>query len=347
LQNGARIPPPGERKKIPTITDVAELAGVSVGTVSNVLNNRPSVSEARRLRVHKAIEELGFSGSMLAKGMRAQSNSLVGLCIPNTGFANLAALADTLDSRAVDANFELIQVISRYDSKRELARIRRLIAYRAAGLIIVPGLDPEPVFDYLYSTKLPTVIINRLVQNERRFDQVTIDHEKSLYEVSRKLLDWGHTDIMLAVQYPTLSVTRQRIDTLARAVNDAGGTATWRVMECGQDEKAFPQIFAETLRQGGPSVIIASNSALTQWITLAMREQGIRCPDDVSLLALEEPDWARLVEPELSAVQQPTREIARIAWDLLISRINGSSDDPVIIRCDGRINFRASVARLR
>src|SRR5690606_36233285 len=96
---------PTSKNKPATINDVAQLAGVSVGTVSNVLNNRSTVSASRRERVLRAIEQLGFSGSMLARGMRAQSNSLVGLCVPHTGFANLAALADTLDERSVSANY--------------------------------------------------------------------------------------------------------------------------------------------------------------------------------------------------------------------------------------------------
>lgn len=336
----------GNRPKPPTINDVAQRAGVSVGTVSNVLNNRSTVSAARRERVLQAVDELGFSGSMLAKGMRAQSNSLVGLCVPHTAFANLAALADTLDERAVGADYELIQVVSRYDSRRELARIRRLIAYRAAGLIIVPSLDPTPVLDHCYKAKLPTVIINRLVPDERRFDQVTIDHDKAIYDASRQLLAWGHRHIALAVQFPALSVTRQRIDSLSRAVTEFGGGARWGVLECGLDEERFKDIFAgHVRRRGAPSVIIASNSTITSWILQCARSLGMRMPDDLSLLALEEPDWALLIEPQLSAVLQPTREIGRIAWDLLLKRVEGSAEAPVSIRCEGRINFRGSVAR--
>lgn len=330
-----------------TINDVAKLAGVSVGTVSNVLNNRSTVSASRRDRVLRAIDQLGFSGSMLARGMRAQSNSLVGLCVPHTGFANLAALADTLDERSVGANYELIQVLSRYDSKRELSRIRRLIAYRAAGLIIVPGLDPRPVLDHIYQAKLPTVIINRLVADERRFDQVTINHEKAIIEVTQHLLDHGHKSIALAVQFPALSVTRQRLDGLSRTVEMSGQGARWSAIECGLDADAFHDIFARALKaDGGPSAIIASNSTLASWIVRSLRRLSVRYPQDVSLVCLEDPEWAVLVEPQITCVQQPTREIGRIAWDLLMSRIDGKGEEPVVIRCDGRLNLRNSVAMM-
>ncbi|CAH1689695.1 DNA-binding LacI/PurR family transcriptional regulator [Hyphomicrobiales bacterium] len=333
------------RAKPPTINDVAEMAGVSVGTVSNVINHRSTVSSTRRERVLKAIETLGFSGSMLAKGMRAQSNPLVGLCVPHTTFANLAALADTLDERAVAADYELVQALSRYDEARELARIKRLIAYRVAGIIIVPALDPKPVLDHLHAAKLPTVIINRHVPEEKRFDQVTIDHQKSIYEASRQLYAWGHKRISLAIQYPTLSVTRQRSDALSKAAADAGGAASWNILEAGHDQERFIDIFAgHVRRRDAPSVIIASNSTIGRWVVMAMHQLGMRCPDDLSVMILEEPEWALLTEPQISAVEQPTREIGRIAWDRLMARIEGSREEPVVIRCEGKINFRSSVA---
>lgn len=336
---------PVSRGRGPTINEVAKLAQVSVGTVSNVLNRRPSVSAVRRERVLKAIDELGFSGSILAKGMRAQSNPLVGLCVPHTTFANLAALADTLDERAVGADYELIQVLSRYDARRELARIKRLIAHRVAGVIIVPSLDPAPVLNHLHAAKMPTVIINRHVPDEKRFDQVTIDHQKTVYDVCRQLYAWGHKRISLALQYPELSVTRQRMESMSKAAEDAGGGAQWTTVETGHQEERFIDILAgHVRRRDAPSAIIASNSTVAKWIVSAMHRLGVRCPDDLSLFILEEPEWALLTQPQIAAAQQPTREIARIAWDRLLARIDGLDETPVTIRCEGKINFRASVA---
>lgn len=181
--------------------------------------------------------------------------------------------------------------------------------------------------------------------DEKRFDQVTIDHDKAIYEVSLQVLKWGHSRISLAVQFPALSVTQQRIDSLRRAVEDAGCGARWDVLECGLDEERFKDAFASHVRRrDAPSVMIASNSTLAYWILQAIRSLGMKMPQDLSLIVLEEPEWALLTEPHISAVQQPTRQIGRIAWDLLLNRIGGSTEKPVIIRCDGRINFRGSVA---
>src|SRR5690554_4701981 len=90
----------------PTISDVARLARVSVGTVSNVISGRSTVTNERRRRVTAAMEELGYEVSMLARAMRRQRSSLIGLCVPNTAFASLSALADTLEERAVADGFE-------------------------------------------------------------------------------------------------------------------------------------------------------------------------------------------------------------------------------------------------
>ncbi|MBW8636338.1 LacI family transcriptional regulator [Hoeflea sp. WL0058] len=332
-------------RKPPTISDVAKLAGVSVGTVSNVLNNRASVSAGRARRVMRAVRELGFTGSMLAKGMRAQHNTLIGLCVPNTGFANFASLADTLDELSVADNFELIQVFSRYDAERELARIRRLIAYKAAGLLIVPSLQPQRVLDLVYEAGLPTVIINRMVPNETRFDQIALDHETGIVEVASRLLELGHKHIALAIQYPQLSVTQQRISSLTWTVEASGKGAKWSVLECGFESETFENTFAETMRSPErPTAIIASNDLLASWLIRAMHNNGIQCPKDMSLVVLEEPDWAELVYPKLSCFQQPAREIGRLAWDKLTQRINGEAGEPVTLRCAGKMVFRGSVA---
>src|SRR5262245_57520009 len=100
------------------IQDVAKSAKVSVGTVSHYLNGR-FVSKERSRRIKKAIEDLGFTGNLLAKAMRTQRSSVVGLCVPFTTFSNYAALIDALEQRASDASYDVMQVVSRQDPQKE------------------------------------------------------------------------------------------------------------------------------------------------------------------------------------------------------------------------------------
>jgi LacI family transcriptional regulator len=328
-----------------TVADVAQRAGVSVGTVSNVLNDKPTVTSERRAKVLAAIQELGFTGSLLAKGMRTQRYPVVGLCVPYTTFSNFAALADAIEERASNASYELMQVLSRQDPLRELTRVQRLVAYKVGGILLIPSLEPGPVLDYLDLRRMPTVIINRPVPGEHRFDQVTVDHGGALERAARQLITWGHRHLLLLVQIPGLSVTQQRIAGLRSAVRQSGTDAKGTVMESGDDQRAFHARLARQLKKSRGTVVIASNSQIASWALQSFRRLGLDCPRDVSLLALDHPEWAPIVTPSLSYIQQPTREIADTAWTLLQERIGGATGPARQVLLDARIEFRESVAR--
>ena len=335
----------GHEGRTVTVADVALRAGVSVGTVSNVLNNKPTVTVERREKVLAAIDELGFTGSLLAKGMRTQRYPVVGLCVPYTTFSNFAALADAIEERASNANYELMQVLSRQDPKKELMRVQRLVAYKVGGIMLIPSLEPGPVLDYLHQRKMPTVIINRPVPGEHRFDQVTVDHGGALERAARQLIAWGYRNLLLLVQIPGLSVTQQRIAGLRNAVRQGDTAAKETVMASGDDQRAFHVRLARQLRKPGGTVVIASNSQIASWALQSFRRLGLCCPEDVSLLALDHPEWAPIVSPSLSYIQQPTREIADTAWTLLQERICGATGPARQVLLDARIEFRESVAR--
>ncbi|KAB2654842.1 LacI family transcriptional regulator [Brucella tritici] len=329
-----------------TIGDVAALAGVSVGTVSNVINGRANVTEQRRQKVNEAIKALSFTGSLLAKGMRAQRYPVVGLCVPNTTSSNFVSMADMLEEHAAGANFELMQMITRHDPAREYQRIERLIASRASGVLLLPTLEAEPVLELLRGASMPTVVINRFVAHERSFDQVLVDHRGAFSRATCQLIEWGHRRVLVATQFPNFSVVQENIAGIRQAIDGSGEDVQLSILKCGSSQENFRHMLATEL-QGDPrkTVLIASSSLLAAWSIETFRELGLRCPEEISLLAAEEPDWAIAAWPSLSCIQQPTRELARISWDLLSRRMAGSPDEPVTIRCDARVNFRQSVAR--
>jgi LacI family transcriptional regulator len=328
-----------------SIIDVARHARVSVGTVSNVLNGRSSVKKDRRARVLEAMNELGYTCNLLAQGMRLQRSRVVGLCVPFATYPNFSTLTDSLEDQASESGFQLMQVTSRQEAAKEYARIVRLVAYKVGGLLLVPSIEPGGVLDFLHANAVPTIIVNRPVANEERFDQVMVDHRGVMYRVTRELIARGHRNIVLAAQYPALTVTRERIEGIKQAIAESGEQLRFTVMICGQTQQELgAQMLAQAPGQHGHFVMIASNSLIASWAIGCVRDLGIRYPEDMSLLTLDEPEWATIVTPSLSVVSQPTAAISKMAWGMLAERMQGSTLPARRTLLNAEIIFRDSVA---
>jgi len=331
------------QRKRPTILDVAHRAGVSVGTVSNVLNAPHSVAEARRERVLKAIDALGYSQNPLARGLRTRRSTMVGLCVPHTSNAYFSALVNAFEERASDRGFELLQVLSGQDSETELARVNALLKYNIGGLILVPNIDPERTLKLVTQSGTPLVVVDRPVLN-RHVDHVSFDNHAAMFEATRRLIALGHRRILFVVRSKALLVTQHRIAGLLDAARGARGKATAQVFECPYDEVSLTAFLSAAFaRPGAPTAIIVSNSGFAAWTLRAFRALKIAYPRDVSLLAFDEPDWADLVTPRLSVVKQPTEAIARRAWEFLIRRMANQADGVQREEMKAEIVFRESV----
>jgi LacI family transcriptional regulator len=318
-----------------------------VGTVSNVLNGEIRVSDSRRGRVLRAVEALGYAPNMLAHGLRRRRMPVVGVCVPQTSIAYFATLADTIEEIASDRGFAIMQVLSRQDPAQELARIKALLRFHVAGMILVPSLRPEAALDLIQRSGTPVVVVDRPAPSGR-FDCVTLDNHAAMREATTRLIALGHTRLLFVVRQRLLSITLQRIEAMRAAARAAPRKVDVAVIDCGKDQAALTASLATELRRKRrPTAIIASNGTVASRLLRALRALGLEIPRDVSVLAFDEPEWADLVRPALSVVRQPTREIARTAWECLIRRMNDAAHGVQRIEIKGEVVLRESVAPLR
>jgi LacI family transcriptional regulator len=304
----------------PTILDVARRARVSLGTVSNVLNDRGNVSALRRESVEQAIASLGYVPNGLAQSLRRRRSHVIGVCVPVSANAYFAALLEAFEEIAAAEGQELMQVLSRHDPALELRRVQALIARRVDGLILVPASESPATFDAIARARLPAVMVDR-ASPDARFDYVSLDDRGATREAAQALLDAGHRRLMFLMRYPGLVTTRERIrgfrETVA-AVPDASGETLVR----DPDDARFAAALRARLAQADrPTALIASNSDIALSILRVLREAGLRCPQDVSLIAFDAPAWADVLSPSLAVVRPPTAELAQRAWQVLQARI--------------------------
>lgn len=326
-----------------TVLDVAKRADVSVGTVSNVLNDRGNVSEARRKRVQAAVQELGFLPNGVAQSLRRQQSRVIGLCTPLTTSAYFAALLGYFEDVAAQNGYAVMQVLSRGDPELELNRVEALLGRNIDGLILIPTHDSSAALDLLALRGTPTVIVDRIT-SDKRFDYVAIDDCKAMTEATAHLIGLGHRRLLYLVRDNRLPTTKLRIKGYLEAAKKSSHTVEAVVMQHDPDKTLFAkQIVSIMSGSYAPTAIIASNSMVALTLVQILQGLKVRWPDDVSLLAFDEPVWAPILSPPLTVVRHPTQQIAWEAWNQLLARMLSPGLRPKRITLEAQLVATASI----
>lgn len=329
----------------PTIRDVAKRAGVSVGTVSNVLNRRIPVTPKRRIAVERAIAALGFRPNRIAQSLRGAAPRVVGLVAHDTQSAYFAALLDRFETFGAARGYEVMQVLTRSDPAVELRRTKALLDRQVDGLILVPTARPQATFDLIAESGVPAVMVDRAF-DDPRFDYVTMDNDAAMARLVRDLAAASRERILFVVRWPELVTTRARIAAFERTGRKTGIATS--VLARDPDDAAFARQIARILESTGkPDTIVASNSAIALPLLATLTKLGLAIPKDVSVVAFDEPIWAPVVSPPLTVVRHPVDAIAGSAWDILIDRIENRTRAGARVTHEAEIVLRASVRGAR
>jgi LacI family transcriptional regulator len=326
------------------ISDVARRARVSVGTVSHVLTGSANVSAARRARVERAIEDLGYVPNFHAQGLRRSLSRIVGICFPHVSTAYLNELSETFEEVASRDGYGVMHVFSRHDPATELDRIKELIRYRVDGLILFPSGAPGKALDFAHRKSVPLVVVDRPTQ-DARFDHVILDNRKAIREVAQRLIELDHARLLFVFRSRSRLVTQHRLHGLEAARRQAAKPVEILPLEFQNDERFLRDELARILRApGAPTAIITSNSHQAALVLGFLRDLCIRCPDDVSVISFDDSEWSNLVTPRLSVIRQPAMAMAEAAWDLLMQRVNGVERAVRIVALEAAIDLRESIA---
>ena len=318
--------------KKPTIVDVARMAGVSVGSASNVLNKTRFVSDDICGRVLRAAEELQYLANPLAQTLRRQRSGVIGFCTTSVTTVYLRSLADALDAIATANGFELVQVLTHADPQRELERVRSQISRQVDGLLLLPSLAPQRSLDMIASTRTPCVVLDRYVDDDR-FSCVAFDNRATMREIARTILSFGHRRILFIAQNLSVITTRHRIEGL-RAEIEAAGLPQADCLTIQQDDtqEAYGKRLAETFSgPNPPTAVITGNSKVAIATIRELQAMRLRWPDDISLASFDDPEWASLLPVPLSTVVNPIRTMATLAWSILANQM-GNMDAPRQLR---------------
>lgn len=325
-----------------TIRHVAAAAGVSIATVSNVLNGRSSVAPELVERVRGVMQELGYQRDQVASTLRRRQTSVVGLVLPSLASPFQAALATRLEALAHAQGFQLLVGSANEDPEQELSRVQAMLAWRVAGMIMAPVDDRFPSRHLIRNQGIRTVIVDR-TNGAAELDSVGVNNREATGLATRRLIEIGHRRILAVGSSRSIPNMRERITGFETAVRGAGLSSTCDTLCGGGDLPCIGLALRRRLQDGPrPTAVFALSDVSTLAALRELGEMGLQMPTDVSLLGFDDHEWMQVLRPPISAVRQPTDEIARHAWTRILQRIRGDDSPVSRIRLACSLEWRGS-----
>ncbi|GAA4834240.1 LacI family DNA-binding transcriptional regulator [Saccharopolyspora rosea] len=323
-----------------TMVDVARAAGVSVATVSHVLNETRPVREQTRAAVLDAIERCGYIHNTLARSLVTARTRSIGVAISAISNPYFTEILQGVEEEAVRRGYTLLLADPRDEPDHEFTVVTSLHQRRVDGLVLAPSASPDRALRYLADHAVPAVFADRVVGDDH--DQVAAENVESTARLVDHLAGLGHRAIGFVAGLRGLSTTEERLagyreglrrnDIGAQLCADGGSAAEGARRAVGE-LLALPE---------PPTAVIAANNAMTIGAMRGLRDHGRRVPDDVALVAFDDFPWADLFAPRLTAIAQPSREIGARAVQLLLDRIEDPGRARVVQRLPTRFVHRDS-----
>ncbi|MEU0571103.1 LacI family DNA-binding transcriptional regulator [Nonomuraea sp. NPDC005983] len=304
------------------IKDVAAHAGVSVATVSRVLNDHPSVTDDTRRRVHDAMAALNYVPNAVARSLRTTATRTLGLIIGDILNPFFTELARSVEDEARREGFTVVMGNADERADEQDHYVRTLLEQRVDGLLICPTAELTPLVQQLAEAGAPLVFLDRTIDG-LDVPCVRSDGSAAITELVKHLHEQGHRHIALASGPSTLSTGRERTRAFTDALSAAGLTAPPEYVRYGDfREGSGRSITAELLDlPTPPDAIFFGDNLMTLGGLEEIRARKLRIPRDVAVASFDDVTWFRHIEPPITAIAQPTAEMGRRAVQLLLRRV--------------------------
>lgn len=326
--------------------DVARLAGVSIQTVSCVVNNKPGVTDETRERVRSVIEQIGYRLFPVAQSLRTRRTNTIALIVSDIANPSFAAIASTAEDEARVAGYSMVVYNTHGDLEREENYIRTAIERWVDGVLFVSTKDQMPSLAALQTANIPSVAIDRIPEDFEG-PWVILDNIKAGRMAAGHLLSLGHTRLAHISGPIELRLARERFEGFRQALDMHGvkqfscehGEGTW---ECHSGYQAMRALLQCSPR---PTGIFSANDRMALGAMRAIQEAGLRVPEDISIIGLDDIETSAYQIPPLTTVKQSFGKLATLGIHLLFDILAGKNPDPYQIMIEPELILRQSTAK--
>ncbi|MBE6020927.1 MAG: LacI family DNA-binding transcriptional regulator [Firmicutes bacterium] len=319
-----------------TIKDVADRSGVSIATVSRVINGASVVSEKSRKKVLEAIKELDFKPNQVARNLVMQKNTTIGIIVPGMGNQYYGGILNGIEEESSKLGYDVMLCTSGGESQNEIRHLEMFEERHVAGIIVMAQrLKPETV-QKINDLKTPVIMMNRSTSG-LKCPTVSIDNFRAAYEITNYLIEKGHRKIALFRNSMDIDACGvEQYSGFERALAEHGLSIDRSLVKYGEfrTEKSY-ELMAELIRKKNvPTAVIATSDIMAVGACNALVDNGYKVPEDVSVVGFNDIQLAGLYRPSLTVIHQPLKAMGAEAVRMIVN-VNKNEDESTIPN-DGR-----------
>ncbi len=303
------------------MADVAKAAGVSVTTVSHVVNRTRLVSPEKVRAVMSAIAETGYVPDSVVRSMRTVGSQTIGLAMSAMSNPYFGDVVHGMERAAARAGYSLLLADTHDEVGEELRAVSNLLERRVEAIVLAPSAEPDGALLYARQRDVPVVLIDRFTRAGG--DQIGTENVEATAVLAGHLASLGHRRIGMITGKAGLSTTEERLAGFRLGLHRNNlrlddGLVLSGESSVGPAERAFHGLLA---LPEPPTALVVGNNQMTIGVMRAARDAGICVPGDVAVVVFDDFEWADLFHPRLTVIAQPTRVLGEQAVELVLSRL--------------------------
>ena len=325
--------------------DVAATAGVSVATVSAFFNGTAPVSTELRSRIEQAVQSIGYKRNAIARSLKMGTTKTIGLVIAditNPFFTDVTSVIQDVLHRS---GYAVMLCCTDEDPAMQDEQISLLLDRMVDGLIIAPAGDDHALEKVLARASIPTVLIDRICGGIEA-DAVVLDNQRAVQDAINYLIGLGHRRIGYISGSLETSTGLGRLAGYKAALESAHIATRVDLIRFGnfRERDAYNATMQLLVQPERPTALFSANNLMVIGVMKALRDMGLRCPDDISVSSFDDFPWADVFQPNLTTIAQPVEAIGEQAAQLILERIarRGEHHPPRRIVLSGRLMVRDS-----
>jgi LacI family transcriptional regulator len=330
---------------VTTIYDVARHASVSPATVSRVLNARGDVNAEMARRVRASVQALGYRPNTVARSLRRKVSAVWAVIISDIENPHFTALVRGVEDVARAAGHSVVLCNADEELDKERGYVEVALGEQMAGVIISPASDTESAVGPLVQAGIPVVTIDRRLKGSP-VSSVVVDNEQGARDATAHLLDAGYERVACVTGPSRTSTATERLAGYRAALRAAGRDVDPALEQVADYKEAggAQAVRALLTSASPPDGLFVANSLMTIGALEALAEAGLQTGRDVGLVGFDDLPWARLLQPALTTVAQPTYDLGRTAAQVLVERGADPSGPARTLTLPTRLVVRGSSA---